>query len=106
MACIGVVSTPVPGHLNPMIALSQELKERGHDVVFFHETDVGPRVRSAGLRFHALSPEHFPAGHLNDSVRELGKLSGLAALRYTIRAVKNTTAMLCEFLPAAIRVER
>lgn len=89
-----------------MIALSQELTERGHDVVFFHETDVGPRVRSAGLRFHALAPEHFPAGHLNDSVRELGKLSGLAALRYTIRAVKNTTAMLCEFLPAAIRVER
>jgi MGT family glycosyltransferase len=47
----GVLSFTGTGHLNPLIALSQELKDRGHRVTFFEKPKIEARIRQAGLEF-------------------------------------------------------
>lgn len=47
----GVLSFTGTGHLNPLVALSNELKRRGHAVTFFERAKIEDRVRSAGLEF-------------------------------------------------------
>lgn len=47
----GVLSFTGTGHLNPLIALSQELTDRGHKVTFFEKPKIEERVRQAGLEF-------------------------------------------------------
>jgi UDP:flavonoid glycosyltransferase YjiC (YdhE family) len=47
----GVLSFTGTGHLNPLIALSHQLKGRGHKVTFFEKPKIEARVRHAGLDF-------------------------------------------------------
>lgn len=47
----GVLSSTGTGHLNPLVALSQELTARGHKVTFFEKPKIQERVRQAGLEF-------------------------------------------------------
>ena len=106
MTHIGVISTPVSGHLNPMTALGRELKQRGHQVTFFQMPDVEEKVRKEGLDFWAIGESDHPLGSLPKSVAELGKRSGLEALRFTIKAIDKTTTMICRDAPNAIKNAR
>ncbi len=47
----GVLSFSGTGHLNPFIALSRELVNRGHVVTFLERPKVENRIRQAGLDF-------------------------------------------------------
>src|SRR5580658_425246 len=47
----GVLPFTGTGHLNPLIALSQEMVRRGHRVTFCEKPKVEDRVRRAGLEF-------------------------------------------------------
>jgi zeaxanthin glucosyltransferase len=106
MARIGVISTPVPGHLHPMIALAGELKARGHELIFFHEFDVGTTVQSAGLAFREIGQSSCGPGHLTTSKAKLATLAGWSALKYTIAAVRETTEMIFRDAPAAVKAEK
>jgi zeaxanthin glucosyltransferase len=99
----GVISPPVPGHIHPFGALGRELIARGHRVTFFQMADVEAWARAEGLEFACLGQQDHPAGSLPVSLRELGRLQGMAALRFTIQAVKKTTEMICRDAPAALR---
>lgn len=103
MAHIGVICTPVSGHLNPMTALGRELKKRNHQVTFFQMSDVEAKVVSEGLDFYPIGQSDHPLGSLPQSVAILGKKSGLAALRFTINAIEQTTNMICRDAPRAIQ---
>ncbi len=99
----GVISPPVPGHIHPFGALSRELIARGHQVSFVHMEDVRAWAVAQGTQFVPIGETDHPAGSLPDSLQQLGRLSGLAALRFTIRAVRKTTEMFCRDAPNAIR---
>jgi len=99
----GIISPPVPGHINPFGALGRELIRRGHRVTFFHMPDLEPRVRAQELEFVTIGHSDHPPGSLPDSLGALGKLDGMAALRFTIQAVRKTTEMVCRDAPDAIR---
>ena len=47
MSHFGVLSYKGAGHLNPLIALSRQLIDRGHDVTFFQKPEVDAQVRRA-----------------------------------------------------------
>ena len=47
----GVLSFTGTGHLNPLILLSQQLRDRGHKITFFEKAKIENRVRQAGLEF-------------------------------------------------------
>lgn len=60
MTHFGVISPPVPGHLNPMCALAIELKNRGHRVTFFQMADVEKTVSRHGVDFRPLGHTDHP----------------------------------------------
>lgn len=98
----GIISPPVPGHINPFGALGRELIRRGHRVTLFHIPDLEQRARAQQIEFIAIGQADHPAGSLPQSLTALGKLEGLAALRFTIQAVRKTTEMMCRDAPQAI----
>lgn len=53
MARIGMFCLPWTGHLNPFVAVADELVRRGHDITFFHTPEIGDVVRSRGFQFEA-----------------------------------------------------
>jgi MGT family glycosyltransferase len=98
----GIITPPVPGHIHPFGALGRELIERGHSVTVVHMADLENRVRGEGLEFVPIGNADHPAGSLPDSLAALGRLNGIAALRFTIRAVAKTTEMMLRDGPGAI----
>jgi zeaxanthin glucosyltransferase len=98
---LGIISPPVSGHINPFAALGRELK-RNHRVTWFHMEDLVDRIHGEELDFFPIGHLDHPKGSLPKSLEQLGRLQGLAALRFTINAVRNTTEMLCRDLPEAL----
>jgi zeaxanthin glucosyltransferase len=99
----GIICPPVRGHLNPFLALARELQGRGHRVTVFQMPDLEAGVRAEDVHFVPIGAKDHPAGSLPQSLAELGRLSGLSALRFTVRAVAKTTEMICRDAPAAIQ---
>src|SRR5687768_10736198 len=103
MKHFGIISPPVPGHIHPFAALGRELIARGHRVTCLQMIDLEEKIHSEGLGFEALGLTDHPRGSLPASLDSLGTLKGLSALRFTVKAVARTTAMVCRDAPDAIR---
>jgi MGT family glycosyltransferase len=103
MIRFGIISPPVTGHINPFAALGRELIARGHRVTFFGMLDLEQKITREELEFAPIGQADHPRGSLAESLSELGKLKGLSALRFTIRAVARTSAMVCRDAPDAVR---
>jgi UDP:flavonoid glycosyltransferase YjiC (YdhE family) len=102
MTHFGLICPAAAGHLNPMTTLGYELQRRGHRVTLFAVPDAQPKTLAAGLEFWAIGEEEFPAGASAESFTQLGKLSGVAAFRYTVTLFQQLTAMLLRDAPKAI----
>ena len=98
----GIVTPPVPGHIHPFGALGRELISRGHRVTVLQMEDIRWRAAAEELEFAALGESDHPAGSLDRSFAQLGRLKGLAALRFTIAAVGRTTEMICRDAPEVV----
>ena len=103
MTHFGIVSPPVSGHIHPFAALGRELLARGHRVTYFQVQDLAKKIQSEGIDFWPIGQGDHPPGSLPQSLAALGRLEGTAALRFTIRAVARTSAMVCRDLPSAIK---
>jgi len=98
----GIISPPVPGHIHPFGALGRELIARGHQVALLHMPDTERLAQAQGLEFEPIGQSDHPPGSLRESFSQLGRLNGLRALRFTIRAIGKTTEMICRDAPGAI----
>ncbi len=103
MTHFGIISPPVAGHIHPLSALGRELAARGHTVTCLQMIDLEEKIRSEELDFEAIGLDDHPRGSLVSSLAQLGRLTGAAALRFTIGEVARTSAMICRDAPAAIR---
>jgi zeaxanthin glucosyltransferase len=80
MAHFGVLCYKGAGHLNPMLALSRKLVERGDRVTVIHTADLQDRVLAQGLEFRSLGTMSarrrgpWGAGHSWKFVRDLAVL--------------------------------
>ena len=101
-AHFGIISPPVRGHINPFAALARELIARGHRVTFLGMVDLEETIAAEGLDFLPIGLGDHPRGSLPESLAQLARLKGIAALRFTIRAVARTSAMVCRDAPDAI----
>jgi len=99
---IAFLCPPVPGHLNPMTTLARELQSRHHDVVFINLPDAEPLVRAAGLHFIPCCEKEFPAGSLDERVRQLGKLAGEDCVRLTVKGIAARTELMLDVLPGIL----
>jgi zeaxanthin glucosyltransferase len=103
MTHIGIICPSETGHLNPMLGLGRELQKRGHNVTVFQLLDTQQKVVSSGLQCHVIGQSEFPIGSMLLRATMLGKLSGIAGVRYTIEFGKREVAMTLRELPDAIK---
>lgn len=99
----GIISPPVSGHIHPFGALGRELIRRGHRVSLIQMADLSERARAEGLGFIGIGYTDHPPGSLSESLAQLARLQGFAALRFTVRAICRTTEMICRDAPGCIR---
>lgn len=100
---IGFAAPPVPGHLNPMIALATQLKSRGHQVVFFGVHDAGPALRAVNMPFVPYGAEQFPPGNLTERLAQLSRLSGAKAWQFTLQQSLDTCRAALQDGPRVVR---
>jgi zeaxanthin glucosyltransferase len=81
---IGVTVSAATGHLNAMTALARQLASRGHEVVCIGMPDAAKGVASAGLRFEEIGGKQMPLGAFATMSEELSRLSGRAAVSFTM----------------------
>ncbi|KJH71330.1 glycosyltransferase [Aliterella atlantica] len=103
MTHFGIICPAVAGHLNPMTTLGYELRNRGHQVTVVGILDAEKKAHAAGLDFKAIATSEYPYGSIAQISDELGKLSGLAALRYTINSLQKSTVTLLQQAPQTIK---
>ncbi|WP_341525303.1 glycosyltransferase [Nostoc sp. UHCC 0302] len=103
MTHFGVLCLASAGHLNPMTTLARELQQRGHRVTLFGVPDVRPQALIAGIEFWPIGESEFPAGSMPQLFAQLGKLSGLPAMRYTVNWFKQVSTMTFRDVPPAIK---
>ncbi len=103
MTHFGIICPAATGHFNTMFPLARELQKRGHRVTLVGVLDAQPKTLAAGLEFRAIAESECPPGTTAQSFAQLGELSGLAALRYTINLFQESTALLLRDAPRAIK---
>jgi zeaxanthin glucosyltransferase len=102
MAHLGLLCPAETGHLNTMLPLGQELLRRGHRVTFFGIVDAESKVLAAGLEFRSIGVAEFPAGASERLFEEIGKLSGLAALRSTLDWIEKSALIFLDEGPTVL----
>ncbi len=103
MTHFGIICPTSPGHLNPMTALGRELKRRGHRITIIQILDAQAQTLAAGLEFQMMGEKELPAGALARQFAQLGQLSGLAAIRYTVNLIKQGATIVLRDAPGVIR---
>ncbi len=103
MTHFGLICPGSTGHLNTMLPLGQELKRRGHRVTMIGRPNVEAKTLAAGLEFILYGTEEYPQEKIAESLNHLSKLSGLAALRYTINLFIEGTNVLLRDAPQVIK---
>ena len=85
MATYLLCSTPLYGHVAPLVAIGSGLVARGHRVVMLTGTRFEDRVRAAGLEFRPLAgAADFDERDPSTFVPDLEKYRGLALSRYQV----------------------
>ncbi|GJD16595.1 hypothetical protein RIVM261_015510 [Rivularia sp. IAM M-261] len=106
MTHFGIICPAATGHLNPMTTLGYELQKRGHQVTVIGILDAQPKAISAGLGFRAIGESKFQPGWTAQRDLQQGKLSGLAALKYTLGWLKDLAVIFFQEAPSVIKQER
>ncbi len=103
MTHFGIICPTASGHLNPMTTLGYELKKRGNRVTLFGFHDAESKTLAAGLDFWAIGETDYPPGTTAKLFTELGKLSGFAALKYTVNWIGKAAEIILREAPAALK---
>jgi zeaxanthin glucosyltransferase len=103
MGHVGLICPNVPGHLNPMVALADAIRRRGHRVTFFLLGDTPESVTAAGLEVVPLGGAIFPPHEYRAEMQRLGTLEGRAALSHTLAMAARSAAAMLGVGPAAAR---
>jgi len=86
MSHFGVLSYKGTGHLNPLIALSRQLMAHGNRVTFFQKPELEALVRQSGSEFSPIGATKSSGEHRQTDIQR-SALSGIAALRYSVRRI-------------------
>lgn len=90
MSHIGIICVPATGHLNVLIPLGYELKQRGHQVTLIGTLDAQEKTEVAGLNFLAYAEKSRPLGFTPKFLVKMGELSGSEAFKYSIELFRES----------------
>jgi zeaxanthin glucosyltransferase len=103
MIHLGLLCPAETGHLHTMLPLGQEMQRRGYKVTFFGIVDAKVKVLAAGLEFRSLGEVEFPIGSSDVLFDKLGKLSGLAAIKYTLDWIESSAKVFLKEGPDILK---
>lgn len=96
-----IASTPVPGHLNPLLSIASLLVESGHEVAVQVNEDMRPAVEAAGYRFLSEIPNaqtsaaYYFDNHPERMQKPLGmEVTGYDLVHFLARNIAAQTASL------------
>ena len=98
----GVLSFTGTGHLNPLIALGQELTRRGHRATFFERPKIRQRVEEAGLGFVPICADRSMQSRKPQEPRA-GLWEELAMLRFNLQRVTQDVERYLRQTPGALQ---
>lgn len=98
----GVLSFTGKGHLHPLLALSQELKKRGHRITFFEKPKVEDWVRQAGLEFFPIAGQSSRSLHIKPPAGNAGTWSEMSTLRFNLKRIANDLETFLQETPPAL----
>jgi zeaxanthin glucosyltransferase len=102
MTHFGIICPAATGHLNTMLPLAGELKQRGHQITFFGTPIIQQKIETAGFGFQMVGELEFSVERVAQLYGKLGELSGLAAVKYTMGLIaKRADINLRDAIPAA-----
>ena len=103
MAHYGLLCPSSPGHLNPSLVLAQTLMGRGHQVTVFTNEDWETAVAATGVGVCCIGRDALPKGSSAENFRQLGELSGMAAVQFTVKLLDNYNRISLEEMPEKVR---
>lgn len=98
----GVLPFTGTGHLNSLILLSQQLRDRGHKVTFFEKPKIETRVRQAGLEFVPIGTNVPPFRDNRPNVDNTGLISEIITLRFNLKRIKHDLETYLQETPSAL----
>lgn len=98
----GVLSFTGTGHLNPLLVLGQQLKQRGHRVTFFEKPKIEDRVRQAGLEFFAVGEKTAPFRSNKPTAHPTNLFSEFSLLRFNLARISHDLKTYLDDLPPAL----
>ena len=98
----GVLSFTGTGHLNPLILLSQELRDRGHMVTFFEKPKIEARIRQAGLDFVPIGAEVSRLKRKSSPGSQTGLWSDISTLRFNLKRISRDLELYLRDTPSAL----
>ncbi|HEY8912610.1 nucleotide disphospho-sugar-binding domain-containing protein [Lacisediminihabitans sp.] len=88
MATYLICSTPVLGHVAPMLGIGRHLVSRGHQVIVLTGSRFADQVTSLGIEFRALSGlADFDDRDLDSHLPDRAKYRGFAQIQYDIQTM-------------------
>ncbi|MGR8934539.1 MAG: glycosyltransferase [Gammaproteobacteria bacterium] len=103
MSHFGFICPNTTGHVNPMLALADAVRSRGHRATFLLLGDPPASVAQAGFEIVPLGGSVFPPDAYRAGIRQLGTLQGRAALRHTFALGVRAAEAILKCGPAAVR---
>jgi zeaxanthin glucosyltransferase len=103
MGHVGVICPNTPGHVNPMLALADAIRARGHRVTFFLLGDPPPSIAASGFEIVPLGGAVFPPDQYRAWLQQLGSLQGRAALKHTFAMGARAAEAILGVGPTAAR---
>jgi len=92
MATYLICSTPVLGHVAPMLGIGRHLVSRGHRVIVLTGSRFADQVTSLGIEFRALcGAADFNDRDLDISFPDRAKYRGFAQIQYDVRSIFVST---------------
>ncbi len=83
--------------------MCRALRKRGHRVTMFQIPEMRARIEAEQLEFRPLGENSLQAGEIAQATAEIGRRSGLSALRFTLGCGRRLASVICEYGPEAVR---
>lgn len=98
-----LVCPEATGHLNPSLALGQEMAQRGHRVRIVTTPAAAGKIAATGLEHLVVGQSEANEGLAEGALERLGRLSGIRGLVLTTRLIVESSRIIERDLPPQLQ---